>query len=104
MENGANLEEIAHEYLHTLPREKEEEANDMLREFKRQKDIELGFVVINGTEVGKVQLENVQVTEEYIVIPAYDVKKSKYNRAKVKREYQKIIDEDLEYEEWEREV
>ena len=74
----------------------------MLREWKKEKDFELGFVVINGEEKGKVELENVQEAEEYLVIPVFDVPKTKYNRAKVKREFQKIVDEDLE--DWERDV
>lgn len=66
----------------------------MLREFK------LNYVTINGEEAGSIDLE---LGEDYIVIPVYDVKKKpKYNRAKTKREYQKRIDED--YEEWERDV
>ena len=75
----------------------------MLREWKKEKDFELGFVVINGEEKGKVELENVQEAEEYLVIPVFDVPKTKYNRAKAKREFQKRIDEDLEYEEIEKE-
>lgn len=66
----------------------------MLREWK------LNYITINGEEVGSIDLS---IGEEYIEIPVYDVKKKpKYNRAKTKREYQKIIDED--YEEWERDV
>jgi hypothetical protein len=80
------VEEIAHQYLHSLPRREEEKINNMLREWK------LNYVTINGEETGSVDLE---LGEDYIVIPVYDVKKKpKYNRAKVKREYQKIIDEE----------
>ena len=97
VENGANVEEIAHQYLHSLPRAKEEVINNMLREWK------LNYVTINGDEAGTVDLENVEIAEDVIVIPVYDVKsKPKYNRAKTKREYQKIVDEDLE--DWERDV
>lgn len=67
----------------------------MLREWK------LNYVA--GEDSGSVDLENMEIAEEYIVIPVYDQKpKHKYNRAKTKREYQRIVDEDLEYEDWER--
>jgi hypothetical protein len=83
------VEEIAHQYLHSLPRREEEKINNMLREWK------LNYVTINGEETGSVDLENVEIAEDVIIIPVYDVKKKpKYNRAKVKREYQKIIDEE----------
>lgn len=91
VENGANVEEIAHQFLHSLPRDKEEIANNMLRQWK------LNYVTINGEEAGTVDLENVEIAEDVIVIPVYDVKsKPKYNRAKTKRKYQRIVDEDLE--------
>ena len=93
VENGANVEEIAHQYLHSLPRNKEEVINNMLREWK------LNYVTINGDEAGTVDLENVEIAEDVIVIPVFEQKpKHKYNRAKTKREFQKRIEEDLERE------
>lgn len=90
VENGANLEEIAHQYMHTLSRKDEEVANNMLRDWK------LNYVAINGEEHGSVELSI--DFDDCIEIPLYDVKKKpKYNRAKTKRDFQKRIDE-----EWER--
>ena len=69
----------------------------MLREWK------LNYVTINGEEAGSIELENAEIAEDCIIIPVYDVKKKpRYNRAKTKREFQKRIDEELEYEEFER--
>ena len=99
VENGANLEEIAHQFLHSLPRREEEKINNMLREWK------LNFATLSGEEQeivfgeesGTIELG---LQDDFIEIPVYtQTKKQKYNRAKVKREYQKIIDEDLEYDE-----
>jgi hypothetical protein len=102
VENGANLEEITHQWFHSLPRAKEEEANDMLREWK------LSFATLSGEEQeivfgeesGTIDLE---LGDDFIEIPLLpQTKKQKYNRAKTKREYQRIVDEDLE--DWERDV
>lgn len=38
LENGAVINELAHRYLHSLKRHEEERANDMIREWKRDKD------------------------------------------------------------------
>lgn len=85
VENGANVEEIAHQYLHSLSRNKEEVINNMLREWK------LNYVTINGEESGSIDLE---LGEDYIVIPVYETKKKpKYNRAKAKREQKELEDE-----------
>lgn len=99
VENGANLEEITHQWFHSLPRAKEEEANNMLREWK------LSFATLSGEEQeivfgeesGTIELG---LQDDFIEIPVYtQTKKQKYNRAKTKREYQRIVDEDLEYDE-----
>lgn len=101
VENGANVEEIAHQFLHSLPRDKEEIANNMLRQWK------LNYIPMSGDEgtcvsydienAGTIDLE---LGDDFIEIPLLpQTKKQKYNRAKAKREYQKIIDEDLEYDE-----
>ena len=101
VENGANVEEIAHQFLHSLPRDKEEIANNMLRQWK------LNYISMSGDEGTAISydIENagtidLELGDDFIEIPVYtQTKKQKYNRAKVKREYQKIIDEDLEYDE-----
>ena len=44
MENGAVINSLAHMYMHSLPREQEEEINEELRKYK--KDIEECKVVL----------------------------------------------------------
>ena len=76
----------------------------MLREFK------LNYVPISGEDSGNISydIENagsvdITVEENFIEIPLLpQTKKQKYNRAKTKKEYQKIVEEDLE--DWERDV
>ena len=57
----------------------------------------LNYVEINGDGHGSVDLE---IGDDYISIPVYPNKdkKQKYDRARVKREYKKRIDEELERE------
>lgn len=67
VENGANVEEIAHQYIHSLPRNQEEIINDMLREFK------LGCVIMTGD--GKIQEAksiSFNFEDDVLVIPLYD--------------------------------
>lgn len=118
VENGAILEEIAHQYIHSLPRDQEEVVNEMFREFK------LGFGVISTEgvcETGFKQLD-FDIEEDALIIQAYSntkeeylqameeeltkkaneeyKKKEKYKRLKnptramQKRELQKLIDEE----------
>ena len=102
VENGANVEEIAHQFLHSLPRDKEEIANNMLRQWK------LNYIPMSGDEGTAISydIENavtidLELGDDFIEIPLLpQTKKQKYNRAKTKREYQRIVDEDLE--DWER--
>ena len=126
VENGANVEEVAHQYLHSLPRNQEEIINNMLREFK------LNCVMMTGD--GQVQEEqsiSFNFGEDVLVIPLYDnderynpevarqqaeerekakhtkeyKKKKKYERlqnptrAMKKRELQRMIEEE---EDWDR--
>lgn len=98
IENGANVEEIAHQYLHSLPREQEEIVNNMLREFK------INCLVMNGKgEIQDYKSFNIDYDRvaEYIEIPAYENtekdnrKRQKYNRAKDKKRVKEIIEDDL---------
>lgn len=115
VENGANIEEIAHQYMHSLPREQEEIVNDMIREFK------MGFGIMSGTgEILEAQVVDLDfnIGEDCVTIEAFDCtreefeemqRKSKNKREKIqklknptramkKRELQELIDE----EDWER--
>ena len=126
VENGANVEEVAHQYLHSLPRNQEEVINNMLREFK------LNCVMMTGDgQVQEAQSISFNFGEDVLVIPLYDnderhnpevarqqaeerekakhtkeyKKKKKYERlqnptrAMKKRELQRMIEEE---EDWDR--
>lgn len=87
VENGAEINALAHTYIHSLPREQEEVINNMLREYKSSiecsvelaDDLDLPFTIVATTFIpGKPER-----------------KKEKYNRAKEKRKSQKEIDREL---------
>lgn len=102
VENGAVVNELAHRYLHSLPRDQEEVVNNMLRKFKLQGGI------IAPTENGLQTIQPIQIDldfdfdlEDCITIQAYDTtekdmkKREKFNRAKTKREFIKQVEEEL---------
>lgn len=125
--NGANIEEIAHQYIHSLPRDQEEIINDMLRDFK------LNCIIVTGNkEIQEAQSISFDLEGDFLEIPLFDndekynpeiarqqavereaekhskeyKKRKKYERFKnptramKKRELQQMIEE--EEEEWER--
>lgn len=108
-ENGANLYLENHQYLHSLSREEEEIINNQIREWK------FNFLVTHGlsdVEVsGSVEFPDLTKDKDCIIIPLEDntkeqienlkKKEQKFNRAKIKRETQKQIDEELYNEEFE---
>lgn len=111
VENGAIVNEMAHRYMHSLPREDEEVINNMLRKFKIQGG------TLTATEQGLqiqdsfgIDLDYELNDEDVITIPVYEttkedyIKREKFNRAKVKRETQQLIDEEFDYiqEDYER--
>lgn len=85
VENGAEINSLAHCYLHSLPRHQEEVINNMLRDYKNSieckvvlvDDLELPFEII-ATEIIPAELEK---------------KKQKYNRAKEKSKFQRELEE-----------
>lgn len=62
LDNGAVVNELAHRYLHSLKRHEEERANDMLREWKRDKDN--GFEPFTPCEIELVPEEEVELPFE----------------------------------------
>lgn len=121
------MEEIAHQYIHSLPREQEEVINNMLKEFK------LNCIMMTGDgQVQEAKSISFDFGEDVLVIPLVDndekhnpevarqqaaereakkhskeyKRKKKYERFKnptramKKRELQQMIEE--EEEEWER--
>ena len=59
VENGAVVNELAHRYLHSLPREQEETVNNMLRKFKLQGGI------IAPTENGLQTIQPIQIDLDF---------------------------------------
>lgn len=101
IQNGAIVNELAHRYMHSLPREDEEVINDMIREFKLS-----GGVMVpleKGIDVQPIELELDFDMSDCITIPVYDntkedyEKRKKFNRAKMKREIQRYIEDELEF-------
>ena len=103
VENGAVVNELAHRYLHSLPREQEEVINNMLRDFKQELEIRGGILVPTETGLEIRQPFQIQlgfdIGDDYDVIPVYDNtkedKERKFNRAKVKQETLQLINEEL---------
>ena len=104
-ENGANINELAHRYMHSLPRDQEEVLNNMLRKFKLQG----GFITptSQGMEMEPFEIElslDAIDLEDCLVIPLEDntiednLKREKFNRAKEKRKFQKQIDDYYRYD------
>ena len=94
---------MAHRYLHSLPRKQEEIINNMLREYKYS--VVMGF--LTPTDIGldidlqKLNFEIDKDLEDCITIPLEETTKEdidklhKLNRAKIKRETQKQIEDEL---------
>ena len=84
VENGANVAEVAHQYMHSLPREQEEVINDMLREWKN--DFKLGVAEVTTEGVKQAQIiEFPEIAEDCIEIPVYDFTEKEYLEHKRKR-------------------
>ena len=76
VENGAIVNELAHRYMHSLPRQDEEIINDMLRDYKREFELKGGIIM--PTETGLEVVQPIQITfgeiddQDCITIPLYD--------------------------------
>ena len=112
VENGANLALENHEFLHSLPREEEEKINNEIRRWKAN------FILMNNGEVkNSASLEFPDLTNDKncIIIKLEKTTKAQYeelqrqkqqrkqqfNRSKIKRETQQMIDDELYGEEYE---
>ena len=68
IENGANVAEVAHQYMHSLPREQEEIVNNMLRQWKDE--FKIGVVEITTEGIRQAQvIETPEITDDCIEIP-----------------------------------
>ena len=110
--NGANLKAENHEFLHSLPRAEEEQINNAIRRWK------MNFLTMQNGKVvdsGSVTFPDLTKEEDCIIIPLEDTtledleelreqkrkREQKFNRAKVKRETQRYVDEELYGEDYE---
>lgn len=113
VENGANIAEVAHQYIHSLPRDEEELINNRIREFK----INCGVIkdgVVENPQAITIDFNN--LGDDVLTVPVYDGGKEEYEirkteerkkrekyqrlknptRAMKKRELQDMIDEEWE--------
>ena len=101
IDNGAVVNELAHRYMHSLPREQEEVINDILREFKFR--LSGGILIPDEQGLQIQQPFSVDFSEldmtDYIEIDVYDNSeqdRQKFNRAKQKRDTRRLIRESLD--------
>lgn len=95
IENGALLSAENHQWFNQQSPEKQAIMNEAFQNYKKT----INVAIMEGASVKKAQSIAIDMSD-YIEIPLEDDNK-KYNRAKVKREWQKKLNEQLE-EDWER--
>ena len=112
IENGANLALENHKFLHSLPREEEEKINNEIRRWKAN------FISMNNGKVedsASLEFPDLTNDENCIIIKLEKTTKAQYeelqrqkqrrkqqfNRSKIKRETQQMIDDELYGEEYE---
>lgn len=93
-ENGAVINELAHQYIHSLPRQQEEVVNDMLREFK----LSIATIDNKGVEVTsyKTDLSDFVSINLNTIDTTIQEKREKFNRAREKEKFKRKIKEQLE--------
>lgn len=90
IENGAIVSEIEHRYLHSLPRNQEEIINNHIRQWK------LDFISLTTESVIDSKEIDIDLSKDFIEIPAHDYKKRTKKelihkqRKQEKRELQKL--------------
>ena len=99
IENGVVINELAHRYLHSLPRDEEEIINNMLREYKTSLEIKGGIIIPTEKELTVLDsfiepfIEN---NEDFISIALEDItpeiQEKRFNRSKEKVKTQKLIE------------
>lgn len=97
--NGAIVSALGQGYLHSLPKEHEEIVNGMLRDYKagidegryERIDVELVEELDTGISINFAELS---AEDDRIVIQ----RPKKYNRAKMKEEMRRMVEEDI----WEK--
>ena len=84
IQNGALLTEENHIWFHSQPAKAQKQMNRIFQEYKRSVECKVEFVE-------KLEFPFEVATT---VIEPQEIEKQKYNRAKVKREWQREIDEE----------
>lgn len=99
IENGANVREIPHQYIHSLPRNQEEVINNMFRDFKIALNVMDLRVSKDHIDINGIRQKTLENEKDCWYIPVfknvknYKQKKGKFNRNKEKQEMRRIIDE-----------
>lgn len=90
VENGAIINELAHRYMHSLPRNQEEIINDYIREWKKRNFGKCEIMIVDDIEKCDFEIDfaEVELEKELIIKP--------FNRAKNKRETKKAYEEYLD--------
>lgn len=104
IENGANLADYNHRWLHQQSLEVVNEIDRRLQEFKLSIDmatLEINEKGLNSQKLGSLDLESSN-EDDFIIIPVYDntiednkKRNNKFNRAKEKAKIQNMIEEEL---------
>lgn len=82
IENGAVINELAHRYIHSLPRNQEEIINDYLREWKRQNYQEVSIELGDIEEPYEIETAEISIVDETMVF-------KKLSKARKQQEYDK---------------
>lgn len=90
-ENGAIVNELAHRYIHSLPRSQEEIINDYIREWKKRHHHKCEVEFVEDLE----EPFEINLSEFYV---GKQLKVQKFSRAKEKQKTKKLIDEYYECE------
>lgn len=69
LENGAVINELAHRYIHSLPRQHEEIINNHIRQWKAD------FIVLTAEKVVDSKEVDIDLSKDYIEIPVKEYKK-----------------------------
>lgn len=84
--NGAIINELAHRYMHSLPRSQEEIINDYIREWKKRYYEQCEVELVDDLE----EPIEIDMSEFYV---GKQLKVRKFERAKAKQETKELIDE-----------
>lgn len=93
IENGAIVNSLAHQYMHSLPRNQEEVINDYLREYKKQIESQELPVIIDDSLEAPFEISCAEISLEdnkFIVRKLTEKEIKKKEKAKEKRELQRI--------------